>query len=79
MAPVAVVAGVVVGLFGAIVLFYGIGGVYWLFRDRRRADGEDVFEVALINLIGAVCAFFAWRWVRFAIRDSGAAGRDGGG
>ena len=71
MSAIAAVLGTVAGLFGALMLFYGVAGIFWLVRDRRRVDGEDVFEVAMFNIIGGLSAFFAIRWIRSAIKGSG--------
>ena len=71
MSALAAVLGTLAGLFGALMLFYGVVGIFWLVRDRRRIDGEDVFEVAMFNIIGALSAYFAIRWIRSAIKDSG--------
>ena len=71
MSAIAAVLRTVAGLFGALMLFYGVAGIFWLVRDRRRVDGEDVFEVAMFNIIGGLSAFVAIRWIRSAIKGSG--------
>ena len=76
MSPVAAIVGTVAGLFGALMLFYGVGGIVWLVRDWRRVDGEDVFAVAMFNVVGGLSAFFAVRWIRSALKGPpSAAGR----
>jgi len=76
MSAIAAILGTIAALFGAVMLFYGIDGIIWLVRDWKRVDGEDVFSVVIWNLIGALAAFFAFRWIRSAIRGLGsAAGR----
>ena len=64
----AAVFGVIAGLFGGIMLLYGIGGAIALTRTTRRVDGEDVFAVSMFILIGTLCEFFAARSVWAAVR-----------
>jgi hypothetical protein len=73
----AAIFGTLAGLFGALMLFYGVLGIVWLIKEWRRwkfLDGEDVFEVGMLLLIGAVSAFVAFRWLRFAIKGGRATG-----
>lgn len=63
-------SGILAGLFGALMLFYGIDGVIWVLtrKNNARYFAEDSFAVMLFVLIGAVCAFVAVRWCRAAGR-----------
>jgi hypothetical protein len=45
------------------MLVYGVGGIVWLARDWRHAIWNDVFVVAVFNLIGIVCEIAALRWI----------------
>lgn len=69
--PVPAVLGTVAGLFGALMLFYGVGAILGVLRDRRRLDAEDLFEVVMINVIGGLSAAFAVRWIRSAVKNTG--------
>ena len=64
------VLGTIAGVFGVGMLYYGISGIVWLVSDWKRTDGGDVFGVAICNVIGAMSAFFAVRWIRSALRSS---------
>jgi hypothetical protein len=76
MVPVAGLFGIVAGLFGSLMLFYGFEGVLWLIADWKKVDAQDIFSVALFIVIGAICAWFSFRWLRSAFRGHGAvAGR----
>jgi hypothetical protein len=50
------------------MLFYGVVGIVGLAREWNQTDGEDVFAVAMFNMIGAISMVFAFRWIRSAIR-----------
>jgi hypothetical protein len=72
----AIVFGVMAGLFGALMLFYGVEGIVWLVRDWKRVDDQDVVDVVVWNIIGLVCAYAAWRWIAGGARGFvGSAGR----
>jgi hypothetical protein len=78
MRLVAAVLGTVAVLFGILMLYYGVSGIvwltgHWIVGDGMGGDGLDVFAGAVLNAIGALSAFFAVRWIRFAIK--GPAGR----
>ena len=62
------IVGLAAALFGGLMLYYGAAGIVWLVRNWRRTDGEDVFEVAMFNGIGAFCTFVGVRWTRSATR-----------
>jgi hypothetical protein len=74
LAPVAVLLGIISGLFGAFMLYYGIPGIPWLIRDWDKGlDGGDVFSVVMVNLIG--CSVALSRCGGFGLRFGGAAER----
>ena len=58
--------GALLGVFSLTVLFYGIGGIAWLAKDWRHADGGDVFAVVVMNIIGLFSGAVAIRWIRVA-------------
>ncbi len=68
MSLVAGVFSILAGLVGAFMLFYGVVGIIWLARDGTSADRQDVFAVSMANVIGVICAVFAIRWMRSAIK-----------
>lgn len=61
----AIIAGTLVGLFGSLMLVYGIVGSIFVIHRWKKADGEDVFEVAVILFIGVLCICAACRWFEF--------------
>jgi hypothetical protein len=77
LAPAALLLGIISGLFGAFMLYYGIPGIPWLIRDWDKGlDGGDVFSVVMVNLIGVFCCAVAVRWIWCALRrPGGTAGR----
>lgn len=62
------ICGLILGLFGAMVLGCGITALIGIMRDWKKIDGQGVFEVSVLNLIAAVCGVAAYRWIRHAIR-----------
>ena len=59
------VLGVCAGLFGGLMLFYGIPGIVYVFtRSNSRDFGGDLFEVVMFVLIGIVSLYVAVRWCR---------------
>lgn len=66
------------GLFGALMLLWGVTGIVWLVGEWKRwkfLDGSDIFGVALCLLIGAVSAVFSVRWLRWSIKGADRATR----
>lgn len=64
LTPLAVLLGILSGLFGVFMLYYGIPGIAWLIRDwHNGVDGGDVFSVAMFNLVGLFCCAVALRWI----------------
>ena len=63
------VSGTIAGILGVGMLYYGISGIVWLVSDWKVSDGGDVFGVAICNIIGAMSASFAVRWIRSALKD----------
>lgn len=73
LSVVAAVFGTFAGLFGALMLFYGVGGVIWLMGEWKRwkfLDGGDVFEVVMFLLIGLVSSYVSVRWLRASIKGT---------
>ena len=59
------ILGVCAGLFGAVMLFYAIPGVVYVFTRSNRGDfAGDLFEVVMFLVIGAFCLYVAIRWCR---------------
>jgi uncharacterized membrane protein HdeD (DUF308 family) len=57
--------GVCAGLFGALMLFYGIPGIVYVFtRSNSRDFAGDLFEVVTFLLIGILSLYAAMRWCR---------------
>jgi hypothetical protein len=55
------------GLFGGVMLFYGIRAIPFVFSHRNRNSvsfGGDVFELAMFLGIGVFCLYVAVRWYR---------------
>lgn len=65
------VAGGFAAVLAAVMLFYGIGAaIFMAFASRRRVDAQDIFVVVMFVLIGAIAAYFAFRWLRTCYRDT---------
>lgn len=57
--------GVCAGLFGALMLFYGIPGIVYVFtRSNSRDFAGDLFELVMFLLIGVVSLYVSFRWCR---------------
>jgi hypothetical protein len=57
------ILGMAAGMFGALMLFYGIPGIIYVFARDNRADFPgDLFEAAMFLIIGSFCLAVAIRW-----------------
>ena len=57
--------GACAGLFGSLMLFYGIPGIVYVFtRSNSRDFAGDLFMVVMFLLIGIVSLYVAFRWCR---------------
>jgi hypothetical protein len=55
------------GLFGALMLFFGITGIPYVFGRNNSIDFPgDVFGLVMFLLIGSICVCVAIRWCRAA-------------
>lgn len=69
MVPVALLLGILAGLFGAYMLFTGIRGIVWLIVEwNTDVDDFDIVAVSAFNLIGLLSCAVAARWIWFAFR-----------
>ena len=72
----AIICGVLAGLFGAVMLIYGVIAAVGMARSPKRFDAEDVWMMIVWNLIGVVSVGFALRWLTSARSAGGGAGAD---
>jgi hypothetical protein len=69
LGTVVAVLAVVAGFFGAVMMFYGISGVpYVFFHDNSVDFPGDLFELIMFLLIGMFCLYVAVRWCRMVPR-----------
>ena len=62
---------VIVGLFGGVLLYFGLPGLVHVLRKGNRSSpafAGDVFETAMFVIIGVFCVAVAIRWVRSMVR-----------
>ncbi|HEY2588132.1 MAG TPA: hypothetical protein VGI81_20480 [Tepidisphaeraceae bacterium] len=65
LAVLVAILGIGAGLFGALMLFYGIAGVlYVCTRDNGADFPSDLIVVVLFLVIGIFCCYVALRWCR---------------
>ena len=57
------------GFFGALMLFFGISGIPYVFAHDNSIDFPgDLFGLIMFLLIGSICIYVAIRWCRAASR-----------
>ena len=67
---IAQVLGVLIGLFAALMLFYGIEGAFFVVEHdfiQHPADvnrASDCFGAVMFLAIGIFCGFVSIRWIR---------------
>jgi len=64
-------SGVIAGLFGVPLLVFGLIGAFPPYHDihgRAAFNGEVVFKMSALAIVGALCLFLCFRWIRRALK-----------
>jgi hypothetical protein len=65
LGTIVAILGVCAGLFGSLMLFVGIPGIFVTFmRDNSRDFPGDLLECIMFLLIGFFCLYISIRWCR---------------
>jgi hypothetical protein len=73
-APLYGILGLLAGLFGLATLLLGIFGMlppYYDEHGRVAFNGEVVFNMSELAIVGALCWFLSFRWIRVAMKSRG--------